>query len=93
MKQNQIKTIRENRLKGTLIRSRAKWIEQGEKPTNYFCNLENRHFVSKRMSSLTNKYETELTNELQIEKEVFNFYQNLYTSNEQNITEVDLHNI
>ena len=35
-KQNELKQIRENRLKGTLIRPRARWLEQGEKPTTFF---------------------------------------------------------
>ena len=35
-----------------MIRSKARWIEQSEKPSSYFCSLENRNFVSKRMISL-----------------------------------------
>ena len=36
IKHDEIKDIRENKLKGTLIRSRARWIDQGEKPSKYF---------------------------------------------------------
>ena len=32
---------------GSIVRSRAKWTEEGEKPTNYFLNLENRHYTNK----------------------------------------------
>jgi hypothetical protein len=35
---------KEKRLEGSLIRSRAKWVFDGEKPTRYFCNG---HFVKK----------------------------------------------
>ena len=37
------------KLKGAMIhvRSRAKWIEEGEKPSSYFCNLEKRNYVNK----------------------------------------------
>ena len=52
-KQSELNDIREHRLKGTLLRSRARWIEKSEKPSNYFLNLENRNFVSKQMRSLT----------------------------------------
>lgn len=31
---------------GNLIRSRAKWINEGEKPTSYFLNLENKNFTN-----------------------------------------------
>ena len=49
-KELELKKIREKKLMGNLIRSRARWIEQGEKPTKYFFHLENRNFVSKRMN-------------------------------------------
>ena len=32
--------IYENKAKGAIICSKTKWIEQGEKPTKYFFNLE-----------------------------------------------------
>ena len=52
---------------GTLKRSRARWIEQRKKASRYFCNLENRNFISKHMTSLINKdggelFELNLTN-------------------------------
>jgi len=33
------------KLKGAMIRSKAKWISDGEKPSKYFCSLENRNFT------------------------------------------------
>lgn len=54
-KQQELQDIRKKRLEGSLIRSRAKWVLEVEKPTRYFCNLENRHFVSKNMATLFNK--------------------------------------
>lgn len=30
-----------------MIRSRAHWLEEGEKPSKYFCNLESRNFLNK----------------------------------------------
>ena len=32
--------IRNEKLKGHMIRSKAQYIDQGEKPTKYFCGLE-----------------------------------------------------
>ena len=92
-KENELKSLREKKLKGVLIRSRARWLEHGEKPSNFFCNLENRHFVSKRMIGLIDKDENELNDYKDIENEVFNFYKNLYTSKEFLIEDVDLDNI
>ena len=90
MKKDQLQLIREKKLKGTLIRSRARWVEQGEKGSRYFCNLENRNFVSKRMSSLLDKDGNEITDFDKINNEVLQFYQKLYSSKENDIEDVDL---
>ena len=89
-KELELKNLREKKLIGSLIRSRARWVEQGEKPTNYFCHLENRNFVSKRMNFILKNNEEEIYDPNLIKKEVFNFYNKLYSSNEINIKDVDL---
>lgn len=76
-----------------MIRARARWIEQGEKPSSYFCSLENRNFVSKRMVSLIKSNNEEITDFKSINKEVCNFYKKLYNSREDNIVGVDLKNV
>ena len=34
-------------MKGKLVRSRAQWVDKGEKPTKYFCGLESKNYTSK----------------------------------------------
>ena len=51
-KRTELKNLRQRKLVGVRIRSKAKWADEGEKVTNYLCNLENRIFVSKGMSQL-----------------------------------------
>ena len=92
-KQVELNKIREKRLEGTMIRAKARWIENGEKPTNYFCNLENRNFVSKRMVSLSRDDGTEINNFDSINNEVGNFYKKLYSSRESEIVDVEIDNI
>ena len=41
--------IRENKLKGSLIRSRARQIKWRGKSHKFFLNLENRNFVSENI--------------------------------------------
>ena len=74
-KKDVLRAIREKRLKGTLLRSKARWIEEGEKPSSYFCHLENRNFVSKSMKTLISANGEQITDFNLIEKEVFNFLQ------------------
>ena len=44
MLREELRTIRKAKMQGYLIRSRAQIIEDDEKPTNYFCNLEKHHY-------------------------------------------------
>lgn len=46
-KQKEYEDIRRNKFKGQCIRSRAKWVEEGEKPSKYFINLESRNYTCK----------------------------------------------
>lgn len=47
-KQKEYEDIRRNRFKGQCIRSKAKWIEEDEKPSKYFINLESRNYTCKK---------------------------------------------
>lgn len=42
-----LEKIRKAKMQGQIIRSRTRWVEEGEKPTKYFCNLESRNFINK----------------------------------------------
>ena len=65
--------IREKRIEGVLIRSKARWIAHGEKVTSYFCSLEKRHYVNKNMAKLIDKDGNILTDNNDILQEVKSF--------------------
>jgi exonuclease III/uncharacterized protein (UPF0305 family) len=75
---SQLQSIREQRMQGVLLRSRARWVAEGEKVTKYFCNLEKRHYISKTMSKLINREGKVLNEQKEVEKEVNDFYESLY---------------
>ena len=75
------KELRKQYLEGKLIRSRAEWIHQGEKLSNYFCNLENRNFVSKTMNKLYSRNGTLLNILEEILTETMNHFKSLYSKN------------
>ena len=89
-KNEKLEMIRKNKLIGALIRSRANWIENGEKPTKYFCNLENRHFISKRMNILIDRTGKEINKDEDIIEETKLFYENLYTCKEHELNNINI---
>ena len=53
-KKVELQKIREYKIKGQQLRNRMQWLSEGEKPTRYFCNLENKHFIEKTIKKTTN---------------------------------------
>ena len=78
-KHEELVNIRDFRLRGVLLRSRARWVEDGEKVSSYFCSLEKRNYVNKCMSKITLNNDTSVTDKKEIVNEVSKFYKLLYT--------------
>ena len=66
-------------MKGAFIRSKAKWIDEGEKPSKYFCNLETQYASSKNIPFIENDEGQRLFDNHGILKEAAQFYKTLYT--------------
>ena len=78
---------------GSIIRSRIRWYNEGEKNSKYFFELKKRHFNSKTIRNLKIDDNTTLNTDEEILKEAKRFYQALYTSNNsfcQNVSGEDL---
>ena len=50
--QSRLKQITEQKVKGAMMQSKARWTEYGEKNTRYFLNLEKRKAEKKRIVEL-----------------------------------------
>lgn len=87
-KNKKLEDLRQKKMEGVKLRSKAKWIDEGEKVTKYFCNLENRNFISKCMPSLITSTGDILTDQNNILHEAKEFYKNLYS--EKPVEDVDL---
>ena len=66
--------------KGLIIRSRVRWIEEGEKCMKYFCNLQNRLWQRKTISRVTDVQRTIVSDSDKILNEFQSFYSKLYTN-------------
>jgi hypothetical protein len=78
-KKKQLEEIRANKVEGIILRSKARWIDQGEKPTKYFLNLEKRNYVSKLIPKIITEDGIEIRDGKEILEEQKRFYQKLYT--------------
>ncbi len=89
-KQATLETLRKEKLRGHFIRSRAKWVDEGEKPTKYFCHLESRNFLNKIIKKVVVSEETTLYNQLEIMDEVKAYYENLFKNADHELSDIDL---
>ena len=70
------------RTKGILFRSKVNWAEHGEKSTKYFFSLEKARYNAKTCYKLLDKENKEVTNPEQILKIQRQFYEELYSKDE-----------
>ena len=82
--------LRKYKMQGHFIRSRANIIEHDEKPSKYFCNLENYHYTSKIIPKIEMNDGTVITDQNEILRETRHFYETLYSSRDDNLIEIDL---
>ena len=77
--ENELNQLIDNKCKGAQIRSRVKWLEEGEKNTSYFLRLENQQQSYNVIRKLAQDEHT-LSNDSDILNELCLFYENLYKS-------------
>lgn len=87
----ELEDSRAKRIRGSLIRSKAKWVHEGEKPTSYFLNLENRNFTSKIIPNIQKENGEFITDQVEILNEVSDFYENLYRDRVVDNVDLEIH--
>ena len=88
---SELNDIRDQKVKGHIIRSRTQWFELGEKSTSFFFNLEKRIFCRKNAKKLFNSNGETITDPNEILKMQSEFYKLLYNPTVPN--EIELNNI
>ena len=91
-KRSALESIQKEKMQGHIVRSRARWVEEGEKPTKYFCNLESRNFINKTIKRVDDGHTT-FHEQFEILNQVKSFYEALYLDKDAELTAVDLDNI
>lgn len=75
-----LQEIEDHRAEGSIVRSKAKWIEKGEKSKHYFFSLKKANYSKKHIRNLTLENGNKLIKNKHILNEALNFYSNLYKS-------------
>ena len=84
--QNDLQILREKKVEGIIVRSKARWQLEGERSSKYFCSLENRHYTEKTIKKLIDDQDQEINNIKEILDEQKRFYEKLYTTNNPTIS-------
>ena len=77
-----IELLEQDRIKSAHIRSKEKWIQEGEKNSRFFLNLEKAKANSKLIPSLELENNQTITDQNEILKAQTEYYEKLYKSNE-----------
>ena len=80
--------IVEEQREGAKIRSRARWVEEGERPTKYFFNLEKKNISNSTIKELKTKEGVCVSSNKEILDEQYKFYDQLYEAD--NIAEENI---
>ena len=88
-----LEVIRKEVLNGLMLRSKANWIEYGEKPTNFFCSLEKKNYINKNVKKIIDSTGNIYTEQMEILNQISNFYQNLYSTKDEGLNRVDLNSV
>ena len=85
---NELNQFIQHDSKGAAVKSRARWIEFGEKNSRYFLGLEKWHNDKKFIKSLKNTQQDLVNDQKLILEELVNFYEKLYFETETNNCEL-----
>ena len=77
---NKLEKMIEFRTKGAILRSKARWYNEGEKNTKYFLNMEKRHYKQGTISQIKIDDDNFVTSDKDILTECTSFYKSLYAS-------------
>ena len=91
-KQRELQELREERIKGSLVRSRVQWLAEGEKHSKYFCSLERRNYLEKAIKCVIKPSGKICMEQKEILFEVKEFYKKLFKNNDDCLTEPNFNN-
>ena len=75
-----IEQIIASQMKGAQVRAKLNWVNEGERPTKFFLNLEKQNYNKKQIKRIKRKNGDTISGKLNLLNELESFYKQLYTS-------------
>ena len=80
-----LENLRNDRLSGHMIRSRAEWLHEGEKPTKYFMSLEKQNYINKTIKKIHDPTGKIYSKQEDILDQVKKYYLDLFSNHDQTL--------
>ena len=84
-KKSELENLRSIKMKGKIVRSRLQWLQQGEKPSRFFMNLENKNFVEKTIKKVKLRNGSCVTEQEDVLHHIKQYYETLFKSRDDNL--------
>ena len=91
-KKRELQDMREQKLKGNIVRSRAQWLHNGEKPSKLFCALESFNYTEKTVKRIKTPNKC-IVDQKEILNELKCFYEKLFRNQTKMSNDIDLNAI
>ena len=89
-KNKELQKLRETKMHGHMVRSRAQWLHAGEKPSKYFASIERKNFIDKTIKGVSMENGDNITDQAEILKKVHHFYEMLFKSRDESLPDFNL---
>ena len=76
---SELACLEQSQINGLIVRSKARWTEQGEKCSKYFFSLEKHNYELKHITSVCTDEGVEIDTPKGVLSELHSFYKQLYT--------------
>ena len=92
-KREELEDLRRDKIKGQLTRTRLQWLNEGEKPTSFFCNLERKQYIEKTIRKIKKSDGTIITEQQKVLNEIQRFYSNLFQNCDRDLKNENISNL
>ena len=89
-KKKELEKIRQKSIAASAVRARAQWLNEGEKPSKYFCSLEKSNYIEKTIKCIQLENGSKVTEQTEILTKIQAFYASLFSRKENLYTEHNL---